>query len=429
MAATALDGELWSVIDAIRLIDTHEHLEEEEARLARPIDFSALFSPHAACDLVSAGMAAPEVARFLAPETGPEEKWRLIAPYWPLVRFTGYAQALQRAARDLYEISELSSQTHTALTEAMRQANRPGVHHRFLHEKAGIDLCLIHALDGPGVVFRERSEGRLFRQDLAVDAFLANALPVEELARQSGLTISSLRELLRVIDWCYARYGDRAVAIATRCAHWRTLRFDDVSQGQAETLFERGYVAQEGLSSSETKALQDFFFHYCIQRAGDYRLPVKIHTGYPGGNNRVDMTRIRATDLVPLFRKYPQARFVLLHMGYPYQHEVLALAKHFSNVYVDLSASWALDGDATRRFVLQWLAVAPINKLFTFGGSAFSAEIAYGHSRLAREGLCRAFTEALGEGLLSQREAAEIASRFLRENAWAAFRLGDKAGS
>ena len=270
----------------------------KDARLGRSIDFSILFSPHVAWDLVAAGMPSPDVARFLAPETDADEKWRMLAPYWPLIRFTGYAQAAQRAARDLYQVPEISGQTHAALTEALRQGNRPGVYRRILQEQAGIDLCLIHPLDGRGVVFRERADGRLFRQDLGVDAFLANAMPVEELSRQSGLTVSSLRELLRVIDWCFARYGDRAVAIATRCAEWRTLRFDDVSQGQAETLFERGYVAQEGLSSSETKALQDFLFHCCIQRAGDYRLPVKIHTGYPGGNNRVDMTRIRATDLV-----------------------------------------------------------------------------------------------------------------------------------
>lgn len=427
--AAALAGDLREVVDAIRVIDTHEHLEPEDVRLARAVDFSLPFAPQVAWDLVSAGMAVPEVTRFLSPETAADEKWRLVAGYWPWIRFTGYAQAVQRAARDLYGIPELTEDTHAALTAAMQQSNRPGVYRHLLGEKAGIDLCLIHALEGPGVVFRDRTEGGLFRQDLAVDVFLANALPVEELARQSALTVGSLRELLRVIDWTFSRYGDRAVAIATECAQWRTLRFDDVSQGQAETLFERGYVAQEGLSSSETKTLQDFLFHYCIQRASDYRLPVKIHTGYPGGNNRVDMTRIRATDLVPLFRKYPQARFVLLHMGYPYQHEVLALAKHFSNVYVDLSASWALDGDATRRFVLQWLTVAPVNKLLAFGGSATSVEIAYGHSRLAREGLCRVLIEAAADGLLSRRDAEEVAKRFLRENAWSAFRLGDKAGA
>jgi hypothetical protein len=428
MAAAPLDGDLRAVIDGIRVIDTHERLEEEEARLARPVDFSSLLSPHAACDVVSAGMSVPDVARFLAAETDAAEKWRLLAPYWSTICFTGYGQAIQRAIRDLYGIEALTQQSCTAVSEAMRQGQRPGVYQRLLGEKAGVDLCLVPPLDGPVSLFRERSDTRLFRQVLTVDHFLAQMMPLEELSRQSGLEVGSLRELLRVIDGFFSRYGDRAVAIVNNCAYWRTLRFDDVSQGQAETLFERGYVAQEGLSSSETKALQDFLFHYCIQRAGDYRLPVMIHTGYPGGNNRLDMTRIRATDLVPLFRKYPQARFVLLHMGYPYQHEVLALAKHFSNVYVDLSDSWALDGEATRGFVLQWLGAAPINKLLGFGGSATIAEIAYGHCRLARDGLCRALTGAIDDGTLSRSDAAEVASRLLRENAWTAFRLGDKQG-
>jgi hypothetical protein len=311
----------------------------------------------------------------------------------------------------------------------MRAANRGGVHENILRERAGIEVCLIHNLDGAGVVFREPSDSRIYCQDLAIHHFLANVLPVEELAGHSELPIGSLRDLLRVIDWHYARYGDRAVAITNNCAYWRTLRFDDVTQGQAESLFDRGYVDQEGLSSSETKALQDFLFHYCIRCAIDYRLPVKIHTGYLDGNNRLDMSRIRAIDLIPLFRKYPQARFVLLHMGYPYQHETLALAKHFPNVYVDLSGCWTLDAVATRRFVGQWVATAPANKLLACGGNATSAEVAYAHAGLAREGVGGALSELMAGGEVSRPEAEELSRRFLRENAWAAFRLEDKRRS
>jgi hypothetical protein len=426
MATTPLDPELAERVDAIGIIDTHEHLEEEGVRLMTPIDFSRLFSGQASADLISGGMPARDVGLLLSPDTEPDEKWRLLAPYWPLTRHTGFGRAIRRATHDLYDIPDLTAETYLPLTEAMRSANQPGVHEEILRRRGGIDLCMIHNLDGPGILYREHSDPRLYLQDLAIHHFLADELPLEELARQSGHEIGSVRDLLRVIDWFYSRYADRAVAVMNNCAYWRTLRFDDVKQSQAESLFDRGYVAQEGLSSSERKALQDFLFHYCIRCAMDYRLPIKIHTGYLQGNNQIDMARIRAIDLVPLFRKYPQARFVLLHMGYPYQHEVLALARNFSNVYVELSGCWTLDPEAAGRFVRQWIATAPANKLFAFGGNAGFADVAYGHARLAREGVSRALSELMEEGTLGREEAAEIASRVFRENAWIAFRLDDK---
>src|SRR5437879_598770 len=43
-----------AAVDAVRIIDTHEHLEEESTRLARPHDWSYLFSHYAGDDLAVA---------------------------------------------------------------------------------------------------------------------------------------------------------------------------------------------------------------------------------------------------------------------------------------------------------------------------------------------------------------------------------------
>src|SRR5688572_10796506 len=109
MSPAPLDGELKAAIDAIRLIDVHEHLEEEERRLAASMGCSRVFSPHAEADLVSAGMASRDVARFLARETESDEKWRLLAPFWPFTRLTGYGQAIRRTIRDLYGVEDLDA--------------------------------------------------------------------------------------------------------------------------------------------------------------------------------------------------------------------------------------------------------------------------------------------------------------------------------
>ena len=49
-----------AAVDAVRIIDTHEHLEEESTRLARPHDWSYLFSHYAGDDLLLAMVAIGE---------------------------------------------------------------------------------------------------------------------------------------------------------------------------------------------------------------------------------------------------------------------------------------------------------------------------------------------------------------------------------
>ena len=70
--------------------------------------------------------------------------------------------------------------------------------------------------------------------------------------------------------------------------------------------------------------------------AGEYNLSLKIHTGYYAGNNSMITDRIRAGHLCLLLMKYPQTRFVLMHISYPYSEELIAMAKQFSNVWADL---------------------------------------------------------------------------------------------
>ena len=46
--------------------------------------------------------------------------------------------------------------------------------------------------------------------------------------------------------------------------------------------------------------------------------------------------RIRPGHLCALLMRYPKARFVLMHNAYPYSDELIAIAKHYPNVYIDM---------------------------------------------------------------------------------------------
>jgi len=411
--------EIKKVVDAIRVIDTHEHLYEEQERLNAPIDFIDLFDQYAVYDLQSAGMPAEDWERCLQPDTPPEKKWELFEPFYRAARNTAYLKASEIAIRDLYDIDRLDSQTCHKLTERMRRRNQPGVLKWILQEKSGIERAQVTSLNDP--FFRMQTDWSIFQQDLCVQYLLAWPLPLEELQQDTGVTINHFKDYARAIDALFERFGPHAVAIKQQSTYWRVQKFDQVSDSAAENAFERAMLRPLRATEADRKQLQDWALHRCIRLAGEYQLPVKMHTGYRNGINTMDLNHCRARDLLNLFIDYPQARFDLFHMGYPYQEEVLALAKQFSNVYVDLCWAWIMDPQASRRFFKQFLTAVPANKLFGFGGDYWMAEPVYGHLKLARAGIAQALSEMVEEEYFSVDQALEIAQRVLRVNAWEVF--------
>jgi predicted TIM-barrel fold metal-dependent hydrolase len=106
-----------------------------------------------------------------------------------------------------------------------------------------------------------------------------------------------------------------------------------------------------------------------------------------------------------------------MHIGYPYQDEFIALAKHYRNAYIDMCWAWIINPQAGVRFVKEFLMAAPANKLLPFGGDYITVETVYGHSRIARLGLIQALTELVQEGWLHIEETHELIERIMRGNA------------
>jgi len=131
------------------------------------------------------------------------------------------------------------------------------------------------------------------------------------------------------------------------------------------------------------------------------------------------LTRLRqnAGDLCPLLKDFPDTTFVLMHIGYPYQDEAIALAKHYRNVTIDMCWAWIINPMASIRFVKEFLLAAPANKLFTFGGDYLTVENIYGHSKIARLGLTQALTELVEEGWIPREEIPVLVERIMRQNA------------
>lgn len=404
------------------LVDTHEHLIEESQRVTGAIDgglfpcddWALLFGHYLGDDLISAGMRGEDFKRFLAPDTPSETKYRLVAPWWERAKHTGYGQAVRRTLRGLYAEDDLTEVSAPRLAEKYRALVKPGFYAYILRERCGIEHCQVNSLQA---AFMHTEQPDLLRQDIGFPA-LSSDLNHPGVEREFGKTADTLDGWLEIIDGVFTTCGPLAVAAKNQSAYSRRLDYAAVPKEQAAPLFAR-HARGETLPPDEKKALQDYLFRYCVGAATAQGLPVKLHTGYYAGHDYMPLTRLRqnAGDLCPLLQDFPDTRFVLMHVGYPYQDEYIALAKHYRNVSIDMCWMWIINPAAGVRFVKEFLMAAPANKLFVFGGDYIPVEPIYGHSQIARQGVAQALTELVGEGWIALEETQELIAQLLNGNA------------
>ena len=426
----ALERELRSALDAVPIVDTHEHLDTEAEFAAQPVDFGRLFLHYANCDLISAGCPLSDMLRIQGdPSLSPQEKWRLMAPYWPYVRATGYGRCLEVAIRDLYGLDGLSAETVEPLSARMAANRRPGFY-REVMDKAGIAVALWHRLERLGPIPRMWTpayERSLFVQDL-----LSPFVDLAETTWRSGWgrEILCLDDYLEAIEERFAAYAAQAGALKFGLAYSRPLFFEDRARGEIEPLFNRllntGWERNVSMPSlAEMRAIQDYLVHFSLQQCAKYRLTVKFHTGLQEGNGNT-IGNSRAALLSNLFFKYPKVKFDIYHISYPYQEELITLAKNFPNVAIDFCWMWIINPAAGRRALSECLDAVPANKIHGFGGDFIFIEGTYGHAIMAKENIARTLAEKVADGDLTAERAITLGRWLLHDNPIHWFGLREK---
>ena len=122
-----------------------------------------------------------------------------------------------------------------------------------------------------------------------------------------------------------------------------------------------------------------------------------------------------------LLARYPEAKFVLMHIAYPYSDELVALAKHYRNIWVDLCWAWSIDPYSSRDFLRRFLHAVPSNKLFAFGGDTGWPTGTVGYAIQARREIQRALEAEIAEGYMTEKNAMAIATRIMRNNQFSCF--------
>jgi predicted TIM-barrel fold metal-dependent hydrolase len=414
-------------VEETPFIDTHEHLIEEHRRFnksePRGDDWTYVLSHYFDSDLLVAGMKQSDFDKFYSLKTDPIEKWQILKPFWPYVKNTGYGQAVKIAIEKLYGVADINDNTIAKVQSGYDSMRKPGFYRHILRDVANIESCQVNCLDGP---FAESSQPTLLMQDLSFVGMHAGPF-IEAYQPKTGIAVNNLSDWHKVIDWWFNKYGKYAVAVKSQDAYGRDINYEQVAAEQVEEIFKKR-LRKEKLEPAEKKALEDHLFWYAVSKADELNLPVKLHTGYYVGQNNMPLERIshNAGSACDLCRRSPQTRFVFFHICYPYYEEMIALAKHYTNGYVDMCWSWIINPVAAKDFLKKLLVTAPANKVFTFGGDYGPVEPVVGHAAIARRGITLALTELVEEGWMNLDDALGIIRPIMHGNAYNFYNLAEK---
>lgn len=426
-------------IDSLALVDTHEHLLREDqwagdnAKLVeqkrqagqpawgddRPDILQDLFLNYVPSDLEVAGASKEAIQRLFDPAAGDLEfRFAGIRAAWEATQHTGYGEAVRLIASRVYGLDSLTPEGLESAQRELEELRQPGERVRLLREVANLDHVQID--DFRWACDPDESGPDFFLYDLSWAGFANGDVKVEEILQETGIEVSTLDDLREAMAAIFQRYAACAIAVKAQHAYTRTLRWQERSDEQAARALAVVLAGAE-VDEASRLALGDWCWARGVELAIEHNLPFKLHTGHHAGTGSMPIDWVRAGNLCPLLARYPEARFVLMHTAYPYSDELLSIAKHYPNVWVDLCWAWSIDPYSSTDFVRRFLHAVPSNKLFAFGGDTFWPTSAVAYAIQARRGLQRALEAEMGAGDLTETEAISVARRLMRENQYACF--------
>jgi len=414
--------KIMKIINSIPIADTHEHLLEEENRLITKdqVDFSMLFCEYLDSDLIVAGMPIEDIEILKDKNQQIDLKWKKLRPFWKKVQNTGYGLVIRETLQILFDEENINDSNWQKINNQLINQIQPGYYRKILFNKCNIDHCQVNALDQD--LYRDTNMKDFFLMDLCISK-LCSDFDVEIFNKILNKELSSIDNCIDVIDNTFNKYGNQSIAIKNQSAYRRNLDYKRWSIEEVENSFDHCKKNNWQVTKQELKPIEDFLFHYTVDKAEDYGLPYKMHTGYHSGYGTMPLHNIRhnAGDMSILCSEHPKANFVFMHITYPYQNEVLALAKHYPNAYIDMCWSWMVNPLAAKNFLKEFLVSVPSNKIFLFGGDVSLVELVPGHLEIAKKGIAQAISELISERWLSKNDIEELLYTLINQNAYDLF--------
>ncbi len=408
-------------IQTIRLVDTHEHMRRENDWVEKGPDIlQDLFGNYVPADLQTAG-ASPEAMRNLMDASQDvADRFEGIREAWEATQFTGYGEAVRLIAKHIYGLDELTGGGLTTAQDKVKALQEPGERYRILHDVANLDHVQTDDFSWPCPP--DTSGLDFFLYDLSWATFCNGQVNPSAIQAETDIDVTDLGSLRRSMEAIFAKHAPLAIAVKSQHAYNRTLNWIERSDNEAAQALNAVLTqSSEQVDEPTRLCLGDWCWARGVELATEHNLPFKIHTGYYAGNDRMPVRRIPAGNMCALFARYLDAKFVLMHIAYPYNDELVALAKHYRNIWVDFCWAWSIDPYSSRDFLRRCIHAVPSNKLFAFGGDTGWPTSAMAYAIQARNEIRRALEGEIADGYLTEKQAMELATRIMHTNQYACF--------
>lgn len=422
-SATAADVKTTEVylrlkksIDAVRAIDTHDHL----------YPFSELPNRHPAETPRSVTLYSLWRSSYL-PRThrlSPWEANQSFDRWWETAqhdfsnaRATSFYRVMLPAFRDLYGVD------FDKITPEQARDLNAKIEGNYKNEqwaddvitkRANIELVLVDPFWAATTL---RHAYRFTVPVMRVSTWISGSHPNRfkndldspySLAKREGLPMTTFDEYLAALDASVGRAMKAgAVSFKTTTAYERDLRFDKVSPERAAAGFGK---PPEQISAQEQEDFENFMFWRMCELSAQHDMPFQIHTG----NARVQGSNPLL--LLNVIEANPKTKFVLFHGGYPWIGETGAIAMRHSNVWIDSNWLPTISYSLAKRAYQEWLEVVSSDRIL-WGADTIYPEAIYGATETTRQCLAEALAEKVERGELLETDAARIGRQILRENA------------
>jgi predicted TIM-barrel fold metal-dependent hydrolase len=396
-----LKAGLIAELEQFEIIDCHEHLGPEATRLAASVDVFTLFAHYTRGDLIVAGMSEAEYGSLFNPAIPLERRWALFAPFWTRIRWTSYSKAALLAARKFYGADDINEQTYQPLSDAIRNANTPGLYERVLR-----DACRIRtALTQCGST------------QLGGTPLLTPVMPLvyglerwEEVVHPAFEPDAAIRTLDDYLD-AVRRYVLRVKGEGAAGLKLMSNPYQAPSRARALDAF-RQLVDGAETPLPVPNPLRDYVVDETIAFAARQNLVVAVHTGYWG-----DFRALDPLHMIPILQRHPAARFDIYHLGYPWVREALMLGKGFPNVWLNLCWTHIISQRFAQAGLDEAIDLIPSNKLLAFGGDyGLPVEKVYGHLVMAREDVAEVLARRIAAKQMTETQALDLARKWFWEN-------------
>jgi len=417
----SLRNELEAYMEGIDIIDTHEHLQAFEVQRPQKADVLVEYgTAYMQSHIAVAGMGVKRYREEIESSSlSVLEKWDLMEPYWEKSRYTGFGQHLDATARVLYGIPQINRETIEDLNRCFLESFHQNHYEKVMKEVCHIETSLLDVPD-------QKVDTRYFKKVSRFDPYVCFQSYDQwvELEEAYGRGIRSLHDLENAFEeYIRESVKNGSAAFKLGVAIYRSLDFEKVCFEDAEKAFNRMIVPEGRIMSvpwvrpfcHTEPALENYMLHKGLAVLNELKMPLQIHTGMQAWTGNY-LPYSNPELLIPLFAEYPDVRFDLFHIGYPYQRVMGALAKMHPNVYIDMVWAHVLSPKASVLSLEEWLETIPYHKIIGFGADSCFIDGVAGQRWMAIHNIAVALENKVKSGLFTEKKACELAKAVLYDN-------------